>query len=407
MDQLEELLVTDTAGLGTCCARLAQMPRVGLDTEFVGEDTYHPKLCLIQLATPEALYLIDPFAFADEELRPLWELLADPARVVVLHAGREEIRLCHRSIGRTPGNVFDLQIAAGLVGMVYPVGYGTLVGEVLGQRLNKGETLTEWRTRPLTRSQVRYAFDDVRFLLPIWQRLNARLEELGRLEWAREDFARLCTQATPEEPGQPAGDKWRKLRGAGSLDRRRLGVLRELFRWREDEATRGNRPPRTIVRDDLLVEIARRNLKDEHELHVVRGLARRYAASLWQAIERARALPAEELPVPADREQDPVQVALISGVLAAALVDYCNALRVAPNLVASNQDVKQLVRARLAGGDETADGALTRGWRARQILPHLRALLDGRRRLAIADVRSETPFAYSDVPPRADDSPAN
>src|SRR4051812_27562893 len=119
-----ELVITDAAGLEACCADVARCTQVGLDTEFVGEDSYLPKLCLLQLATREALYLLDPFAFNEEELRPVWELLTDPARVVVLHAGREEVRLCHRAVGRTPANLFDLQIAAGLVGMVYPVGYG-------------------------------------------------------------------------------------------------------------------------------------------------------------------------------------------------------------------------------------------------------------------------------------------
>src|SRR4051812_29329617 len=112
MDQPAELVITDAAGLEACRAHLARAAQVGLDTEFVGEDTYQPKVCLIQLATHETLYLVDPFAFTDEELLPLWELLADPARLVVVHAGREEVRLCHRSLGRMPGNLFDLQIAA-------------------------------------------------------------------------------------------------------------------------------------------------------------------------------------------------------------------------------------------------------------------------------------------------------
>src|SRR5205823_8793536 len=146
-----------------------------------------------------------------------------------VHAGREEVRLCHHWTGRTPGNLFDLQIAAGLVGMTYPLGHGNLVNQLLGVQLAKGETLTEWRTRPLTRAQIRYAFDDVRYLLPVWQRLSARLETLGRTEWAREEFARLTTSATPEEPGIiSATERWRKLRGLGSLDRRRLAVIREL-----------------------------------------------------------------------------------------------------------------------------------------------------------------------------------
>src|SRR3954462_4624314 len=112
MEPITELVIADADGLAACCEHLARCPRVGMDTEFVGEDSFHPRLCLIQLATPEALYLIDPFAFAPDELKPFWELLVDPARVVVVHAGREEVRLIHRQVGRTPANLFDLQIGA-------------------------------------------------------------------------------------------------------------------------------------------------------------------------------------------------------------------------------------------------------------------------------------------------------
>jgi ribonuclease D len=398
MEHHAEILVTDAAALADCCAHLARCVQVGLDTEFVGEDSFHPKLCLIQLATPDTLYLIDPFAFTEEELRSVWDLLADPARTLVVHAGREEIRLCHRAVGRTPGNLYDLQIVAGMVGLVYPIGHGTLVGEALGQRLSKGETLTEWRTRPLTRSQIRYAFNDVRYLLPLWEKLHGQLEQLGRIDWAHEDCVRLCAASTPDEPGQPsASEKWRKLRGAGSLDRRRLAVLRELFRWRDEEAAHANRPARTVLRDDLLVEIARHTLKSEQDLHVVRGLARRYAAALWQAIERARALPAEQLPMPAEREQDPPQAGLVGNVVSAVLGDFCVRQRLAPNLVATNQDVKLLVRSRLQGDPLPAESLLTQGWRAQYVLPELLAVLDGRRRLRVADVRAEAPFEFDEM----------
>ena len=178
-----EVLIDHPDALADCCARLAECRRFGLDTEFVGEDSYHPLLCLIQVATAETLYLIDPFVCTD--LEAFWNIVTDPAREVIVHAGREEARLCHLFSGKTP-NLFDLQIAAGLVGYTYPLGHGSLVGQVLGKSLAKGETLTEWRGRPLTRSQIRYAFDDVRFLLGIWQRLADDLDRLGRKEWARE-----------------------------------------------------------------------------------------------------------------------------------------------------------------------------------------------------------------------------
>ena len=178
MAELREEIVTHPEDLAACCAELAKCAHFGFDTEFVGEDTYHPSLCLVQVATPDCLYLIDPLTAGP--LDAFWKLVVDPARVVVVHAGREEVRLCRLWTGYTPGNLFDLQLAAGLAGLAYPLGHGTLVHQVLGVQMAKGETLTEWRHRPLTSGQIRYAFDDVRYLLPVWQRLSARLEEMGR-----------------------------------------------------------------------------------------------------------------------------------------------------------------------------------------------------------------------------------
>src|SRR5262245_14904637 len=270
MPNLPEQIVTQPHELSVCCEHLAAGGVFGFDTEFIGENSYHPQLCLVQVATAERLYLIDPLSAGP--LDAFWKVVVDPANLVVVHAGREEVRLCRLLGGQVPGNLFDLQIAAGLAGLAYPLSHGTLVGQVLGVPLAKGETLTRWDNRPLTPAQVRYAFDDVRYLLAAWRRLSGQLEELGRADWAREEFARLATVAAPEEP---SNEKWRKLRGLGSLGRRQLAVVRDLFAWREEVAERTNRPPRTIVRDDLLIEIARRNPTKERDLHVIRGLPRR------------------------------------------------------------------------------------------------------------------------------------
>src|SRR5262249_192484 len=209
---LAEQAVTEPAELAACCEHLASCRRFGFDTEFVGEDTYHPRLCLIQVATAERLILIDPLTVGP--LEAFWKLVVDPANLVVVHAGREEVRLCRLWTGQTPGNLFDLQIAAGLIGLAYPLGNAALVSQLLQIQVRKGETLTEWRSRPLTPQQIQYALDDVRYLLQLWRCVSARLAELGRSEWAREEFARLVTNAAPE----PAMEKWRKLRGIGPLD---------------------------------------------------------------------------------------------------------------------------------------------------------------------------------------------
>jgi ribonuclease D len=388
---VREEIITHPEELAACCAALAQCPYFGFDTEFVGEDTYHPSLCLVQVATPDGLYLIDPLTAGPLDV--FWQLIVDPARVVVVHAGREEVRLCRLWTGRTPGNLFDLQLAAGLVGWAYPLGYGTLVNQVLGVQMTKGETLTEWRHRPLTAGQIRYAFDDVRYLLPVWQRLAERLEKQGRTEWAREEFARMTLSAAPEEP---ATEKWRKLRGLGSLDRRRLAIVRALYHWRDETAARINRPTRAIIRDDLIIEIARRNPTRERDLHVVRGLPRRDLDAILQTVAQARSLPIEACPTVSGREQDPPQVGLVANVLTAVLGDVCVRRGLAPNLVASSNDVKLLVRARLADQPLPSGSLLTAGWRCTHILPDLLAVLEGRRLLRIADVTADAPFDYAD-----------
>jgi ribonuclease D len=404
MSDLREEMVTSPEELAACCAYLETCPQLGFDTEFVGEDTYHPRLCLVQAATAERLILIDPLSVGP--LDAFWRLIVDPARLVIVHAGREEVRLCRLWAGQTPGNLFDLQLAAGLVGLTYPLGHAALVNQVLKVQLAKGETLTEWRDRPLTPAQIRYAYDDVRHLLALWQKLSARLDKLGRGAWAREEFAGLAAAAAPEDP---VGERWRKLRGLGSLDRRRLAVVRELYAWREQAAARSNRPTRTVVRDDLLVEIARRNPARERDLHVVRGLPRRDLDAIVEAVTRARALPPEQLPELMERDQDPPQAALVTSVLTAVLGDLCARRHLAANLVASTNDVRLLVRARLAGLPLPDASDLTHGWRAEHILPDLLAVLDGRRTVRVRNVRSGAPLAYHDEappPPPPEEDPA-
>jgi ribonuclease D len=395
MADVREQIITEADQLAAFCAELALQQAFGFDTEFVGEDTYHPRLCLVQVASATGLTLLDPLV-NDLSLEPFWRLVTEPTRTAIVHAGREEVRLCRLWGGQPPGDLFDLQLAAGLVGLPYPLGHGALVGQVVGVRLAKGETLTEWRRRPLTAAQISYAFDDVRYLLPAWQKLSQRLETLGRSAWAREEFARLTLSSLPEE--DVTQERWRKLRGLGSLDRKRLALVRALYQWRETMAARTNRPTRAIIRDDLILEIARRNPQRGSDLAVIRGLPRRDLEEIVRVVQEARALPPEQWPTAMDRDQDPPQVAYVTAVLNAVLGDTCSRLELAPSLVATTQDVKLLVRARLAGAALPHDSALTHGWRAQAILPTLQAVLEGRRALRIADVARSAPFAYDDLP---------
>jgi ribonuclease D len=393
MSEVPEEIVNTPEQLVDCCTILERCPAIGFDTEFVGEETYHPRLCLVQVASPERLFLIDPLSAGP--LDSFWRLVVDPGRVVVVHAGREEVRLCRLWSGQAPGNLFDLQLAAGLTGLVYPLGHGTLVNQVLGVRLSKGETLTEWRRRPLTPEQIRYAFDDVRFLLRAYDKLNTRLSRLGRAEWAREEFDRLALVAGPED--QAVEERWRKLKGIGSLDRRKLAVVRALFHWREERAAQLNRPARTVVRDDLIIEIARRNPTKARDLQVVRGLPNRDLDAIVEVVQEARRLPLEQCPEAAERIEDPPQLNLVANILIAVLGDLCARQHLAGNLVASNTDIRALVRSRLAKEPLPDDFPLMRGWRSSHILPELLAILEGRRAVRIDDLAADAPLEYADV----------
>jgi ribonuclease D len=387
MSALPQQFVDDPAQLAVCCDHLRDASVFGFDTEFIGEDTFHPRLCLVQVATEQRLFVIDPFSVGP--LDSFWELVADPSRVKVVHAGREEVRMCQHGCGQPPKSLFDLQIAAGLVGLGYPMGHAALVWQLLRVQLSKAETLTNWAQRPLTARQLEYAYDDVRYLLPLWQELTTRLEGLGRIEWAAEEFHHHVRRALAEDP---AIERWRKLRGLGSLDRRRLSVVRELFAWRESLAERQNRPARTILRDDLVVEIARRMPQNERDLTVLRGLPRFDFTGILEAVRRGRELPADEWPSLPERDNDPPQVGLVASFLMAVLGDFCTRNSLTPGLAATTTDVKLLVRSRFQQSELPAESALTHGWRSRAVLPDLLAVLDGRRSVRIAEVRAASPF---------------
>ncbi len=384
--------------LRACCDDIAQHSPIGFDTEFVGEDTYIPHLCLIQIATLKALYVIDPFVCGP--LDEFWALLTDPKRIVVVHAGREEVRICRQATGQPLGRMYDLQIAAGLLGYGYPMGYGALVQFALRKRLDKGETLTDWRRRPLTREQIAYAYNDVRDLLAIWKKIDTGLTKLGRTAWAQEEFDDFITRAV-KEPSE--AERWRRIKGAGSLDSRELAVLRAVFGWREDAATRRNRPVRTVLRDDLLLELARRPPKSESDVLSLRGVYASEAGNILDAVTAALESPKTSWPAEIERENDSPGVQLVSQLVNVVLADWCGREKLTQGLVATVSDVKELVRA-TANKEPLPDSCgFAHGWRKAHVLPMLTEVLEGRRAVRVKTLEGDTPFEYGSVRPAKKD----
>jgi ribonuclease D len=250
----------------------------------------------------------------------------------------------------------------------------------------------------LTSAQVRYALDDVRFLLELQDRLAAELDRLGRREWAEAEFRDFMT-SVEERADQ---DRWRRLPGLHQLNRRALEAARRLSGWREDEARRQNRPMRQVMRDDLLVSVAKRMPTSRRDLEALRdfnrpGLLQR-GNEILAAIEAARAVPEDQLPELAPRHDDAPGASTVANLLAAALAQCCLENKVAGSLVANNSDLKRLIRWRLDGCPEGRLPALAEGWRGELCGKLLLDVLDGRRALRVVDPTSEFPVSLEPIP---------
>ena len=370
------------------CGHLARARQIAFDTEFVSERTYRPQLCLIQVIADGQLALIDPLAL--EDVSPFWQTLASPGHETVVHAGRGELEFCLRAVGSLPSGLFDVQIAAGLVGIEYPAAYGSLVRKLLDKPSSKAETRTDWRRRPLSPRQIEYALDDIRHLPAIRDLLTARLERLGRVEWLREEmevWQEEVRSALTEE-------RWQRVSGNSGLSRRSLAILRELWRWREAEAQRRDCPVRRVLRDDLLVEMARRGTADPKRIQAVRGLERgdltRQLPRIAEAIQRGLDIDDDKCPSAPRREHAP-QWSVLGQFLFSALGSLCRQIDLAPGLVGTPNDVRDWIAFRNGMlGDRPP--RLAQGWRASVVGRVFDDLLDGKLSIRVGDPRSEHPL---------------
>jgi ribonuclease D len=385
--------ITTARHLADFCQSIAAAPIIAFDTEFVSEDSYQPELCLIQLAAQEQLAIVDPFEI--EDLSALWNLLTQPGRETLVHAGREEFRFIWKHTGRQPAQWFDVQIAAGLIGLEYPASYSTLSARLLDKSLSKHETRTDWRRRPLTPRQLEYALLDVADLEAIRNVLYQRLRELGRLSWLETELAQWQQDLIEYE----TGERWRRLGGISGLPPRSLAMVRELSNWRDAEAERRDQPVRRILRDDLLIEIAKRQTADPKRIRAVRGMERgdlqRHLPKIAQCVERAMSLNESELPRLARKSSRP-QLNLLGQFLSTALGSICRSAQVAPNLVGTAQDVRDLIAYRLnLGGFEKGEVPLLAcGWRAEVVGQVIDHLLAGDLAVRIRDPLDEEPLVF-------------
>lgn len=369
----EARFIDDVEGLRRLADDLAGAPVIAIDTEFLTEHTYYPRLCLIQIGTERLMATVDPLACPD--LAPLAGLFAEPV-VLVLHAGGQDLAILQRHLGTVPEHVFDTQIAAAFVGHGHSISYSRLVEACCGVKLARSRAYTDWARRPLDADQLEYALDDVRYLLRIHEQLSDDLQRRGRLEWAEEEFRSAREDALHATVPR---EQWRRLSGRKASRPRELSILRELAAWREEEARRRDKPRQRILPDRVLLEIGRRAPQRPEELEGMRGFhpreVKRSGAAIIDVVRAGAQASRDSMPRErrASRLENDPQVKVAAALANTYLNTRARSLDLAPQLFANRRDLEAIVR-RMAenGGDPDSVAAqdddhepirLLHGWR--------------------------------------------
>ncbi|HLG49589.1 MAG TPA: ribonuclease D [Reyranella sp.] len=369
-------LITTTDELAAFCKSLASAEFVAVDTEFMRERTYWPKLCLAQVAGPDEAAAIDALA-EGIDLSPLDELMANPNVLKVFHAARQDLEIFYLRMNKVPGPLFDTQVAAMVCGHGEAASYESLATKLAKARIDKSSRFTDWSRRPLSERQITYAISDVTHLRVVYEHLRRQLERTGRLNWITEEMAVLNDPGTYRADPEQA---WRRLKPRGASPRL-LGTLKEVAAWRERTAQRIDIPRQRLLRDEQLLEIASHAPKTVEELALTRGLGRGFAEG-WQgreileAIEKARKLPDSQLPT---RDRPPEQLrapGAVVDMLRTLLRLKAEQAGVAARLVASADEVD-----RLAAGKR--DVHVLHGWRNEIFGQDAIALIEGRVALSL------------------------
>ena len=374
------MYIASQAELEAFVERAGTSGLLAIDTEFLREKTYYPKLCLLQMATENEAVIVDPFAV--EDLGVVRPLLEDEGIVKLFHAGHQDIEILLYDIGCVPHPLFDTQVAAALLGQTQQIGYAPLVHSLCGVKLRKAESFTDWSTRPLKESQLEYALDDVVYLPKMYQIMIEQLGEKGRLGWLDAEFGEMMR---PESYQSDEREQFRRLKHVGQLSRRQMAAAREMAAWREIEARKRNMPRRWVLTDEQIVEACKREPRTIDDLFMVRGIRERIttrdARALIELIVAALDSAPDAWPaIVANGRNEPnvdVEVEMLNSIVRLRARENGIAI---PTL-ASSADLTAIARGHREGV------ALLKGWRREIVGDDLVAFLEGRTCLSIDDGR--------------------
>ena len=371
-------VITSTPELAEACAKFAEAPYVAIDTEFMRDSTYWPKLCLIQAAIPGFAVVIDPLA-QGIDLKPFQALMSKPDVVKVFHAARQDVEIFFHQAALIPTPLFDTQVAAMVCGFGDSAAYETLVRELAHAQIDKSSRFTDWSRRPLSDKQLTYALSDVTHLCRVYETLKRQLDKSGRSHWLEEELGVLRAPETYELKPEEA---WRRLKMRGG-NRRFTGIIVEIAAWRERLAQERDVPRSRVLKDEALFEIASNAPQSQDDLESLRGIPRgfagsRAASSLIDAVKTGIALPASALPE-FDRGPPPAVPPVLGDMMRVLLKIQCEAHGVAQKLIASSSDLDQIA------ADDKADVPALSGWRREIFGDAALELKHGRIALTIRD----------------------
>ena len=349
--------IQTTEDLNSLCERLARHPFVTVDTEFIREKTYWPRVCLIQIASVDEACCVDPLA-QGIDLTALFELMRNKDVVKVFHAARQDIEIFYHLDGCTPYPVFDTQLAAMVCGFGESVSYQNLVQKMLGIELDKSMRFTDWSRRPLTEKQIVYALADVTHLRDIYKKMRDLLTETGRTHWVDDDTAFLVNPATYENDSSAV---WKRLK-INSNKPVYLAMCQALAAYREDEAKRLDRPRKHIMRDEILLEIAANMPSDAEEMAKMRGLPQGFAngrmgREILKIITDVKSRDPSTYPAVPKPYELPRSARSVSKMLRLLLMIKSAECDVAEKLIASPDELDMLA------GEKNPDLDVLKGWR--------------------------------------------
>jgi ribonuclease D len=369
-----QLIESDEA-LRDLLAQFSHCDAVIVDTEFMRRNTFYPEVALVQLCfvvgetDSDMAWLIDPLLIADPA--PLAELLTNPAVLKVLHSASEDFEVFQRWLGVLPQPLFDTQRAAALLNIGFGMGYRALVQEICTIDLPKGETRSDWLQRPLSESQCEYAGLDVTWLLPVWRELNKRCLREDKLQWLLAD-GRDATSAL----GTEVNDVYKRIKTAWKLNRRQLGTLAAVCRWREDTARLRDKPRGWIIDDQACFQLA---LQDPHTLSDLRdevalppSVVRRHGEELLDLLRVQRTVADIHLPAALPPPLDGTQREKVKK-LKSQVRDIAGKFSVTPEVLVQSKDYELLLRE--ASGDTFQQPVHWHGWRKDAVFAPLRQFL--------------------------------